>query len=47
MASITNLSISDEEEELEIPIEDTPNNTADTSATLVGKFLTENQLEGT
>lgn len=46
MASIPNLSLSDEEEELEILIENIPNNTADTSASLVGKFLTDKPIRG-
>lgn len=45
-ASMSSLSLSDEEEELEIPIETVPNPTVDTSASLVGRFLTDKPIRG-
>jgi len=46
MASITDLSLSDEEEELEITIDVPSNQTIDTSASLVGRFLTDKPIRG-
>jgi len=46
MASIPSLSLSDKEDELEIPVENIPNSAADTSASLVGKFLTDKPIRG-